>query len=106
MRGRPAAPGQAADLYRLCGVHGDLVVSRVAVLDAQVKVFDVQVQVGQDELRAGPPLSYEPDLQAGTLQHSHCVRACERKLATAADPTLFLISVQITLVTPGAAVSC
>jgi len=64
VRGQPAARGQAADLYRLRGVHGDLVVCGVAVLDSQVKVLDVQVQVGQDELRAGPPLNCVPDFHS------------------------------------------
>jgi len=34
----------------ICGVDGDLVVGGVAVLDAEVKVLDVEVEEGEDEL--------------------------------------------------------
>ncbi len=44
------AKGARPYLYGLGGVYCDLVICCVAVLDAQVKVFYIQIQIGQDEL--------------------------------------------------------
>lgn len=36
----------------LCGIDRDLIVSLITVFDAQVIVLDVQVEVGQDQLKS------------------------------------------------------
>jgi hypothetical protein len=45
-----AFDADAVFLDRVGGVDGDLVVGAVAVLDAEVVVFQVDVEVGQDQL--------------------------------------------------------
>lgn len=104
-RKQPEPCEQAAHLDRLRGIHCDLVVCGVAVLDAQVKVLDVQVQVGQDELRPAPPAIS----RNSSSRHAERCTLCEtsaRAVASLLRPTLFLISVQITLLAPDTAVSC
>lgn len=52
--------GGTLDRYAvfLCGqggIDGDLVVSLIAVWQTQVKVFQLHINIGQDELRAAKP---------------------------------------------------
>ena len=47
-----AFDADADGLDRLGGVDRDLVVGRVAVLDREVEVLEVDVQIGMDELVA------------------------------------------------------
>src|SRR3546814_10581050 len=68
-------------LDRVGGIDGDLVVGLVALLDAQVVIFEVDVEIGEDEALANP-LPDDPrhfvavDLHDGVLHldlsHSAC----------------------------------
>lgn len=61
-------------LDRLCGVDGDLVVGRVAVGQAQVKVLDVQLQVRQDQLPLEQQKRGEKDV--GSQERGASVSRC------------------------------
>lgn len=48
----------AVFLGRQGGVDGDLVVGLIAVRQTQVKVFQLHVNIGQDELRSNKSINY------------------------------------------------
>ena len=75
-----AFDADAVLLDRVGGVDGDLVVGRVAVLDAEVEVFEVDVEIGMDQLvldelpdDAGHLVAVEFDDGVVHLDLRHCM---------------------------------